>query len=75
MKKKKKNIPSGMGPHNPSAFIASCVKGAWRQQDPLALHSSPTYVQLEIGFVNDDGSIGLHPILADGSVDNVHIII
>ena len=26
-------------------------------------------VQFEIGFVNDDGSIGLHPILADGSVD------
>ena len=30
-------------------------------------------VQYEIGFVNDDGSVGLHPIFADGSVDKAHV--
>ena len=45
---------------------------ALRKLDPKTPKAD---VQLEIGFVNDDGSIGLHPILADGSVDKVHIII
>ena len=29
--------------------------------------------QFEIGFVNDDGGVGLHPILADGTVDKAFL--
>ena len=30
--------------------------------------------QLEIGHVNDDGTVGLHPIHADGTVDKANIV-
>ena len=32
-------------------------------------------VQYEVGYVNDDGSIGLHPILADGTTDKKEITV
>ena len=44
---------------------------ALTKQDPKKPKAD---VQFEIGFVNDNGSVGLHPIRADGSVDKATVV-